>query len=76
MPLPERPLPGLAVAGQEHGERPVLDPDADRVVVLVLGFSGGWGSTVRTTEPSSILRGLSVGKIACMPLSRTRVEAA
>ena len=40
VPLPERSLLSLTVAGQEQGKRPVLDPDADRVVVLVLKVLG------------------------------------
>ena len=49
--LPERPLPGLAVAGQQDRERPVLDPDADRVVVLVPAVLGRLGQD-RQRRPS------------------------
>ena len=42
VPLPECSLPGLTVAGQEQGTRPVLNPDADLVVVLILKVLGWW----------------------------------
>src|SRR5438067_7334976 len=34
-----------------------------------------WGKTVRATVPSPIFRGASVGKTACMPLSRTSLSS-
>src|SRR5271157_6187865 len=57
VPLPERSLPGLTVAGQERGERPVLNPDADRVVVLILVVLGRLGEDRQDDGPQFDLAG-------------------
>ncbi len=62
VPLPVRPLPGLTVAGQEHGERPVLDPDADRVVVLVLVVLGRLRHHRQDDRPQFDLAGAGRGE--------------
>ena len=36
--------------------------------------SGGWGRTVSSTEPSSIVRGASVGKSACIPIRTAALQ--
>ena len=72
VPLPERPLLGLAVAGQEQRERPVLDPNADRVVVLVLTVLGRLGKHRQDDRPQFDLAGALRGIDRLMPLSRTR----
>src|SRR5436305_14958332 len=51
VPLPERPLPGLAVAGQQQGKRPMLDPDADGVLILVLKVLRRLGEDRQSDRP-------------------------
>jgi len=69
--IPEFPLRLLGVPGQQQGAVLELDPDADAVVVLLVGrIRRRLGSTVGTTEPSVILRGFSRDRMFWIPSSR------
>src|SRR5947199_230230 len=60
--FPECSLMGLAVACDEHRKRPMLDPDSDRVVVLVLLVLGRLGKHRQDdrpqVNPAGALRGI------------------
>jgi hypothetical protein len=69
--LPVRPLSRLALTGQQDREHAVLEPEADRVVVLILVFLGRLGEHREGDRAQGDRANGIRGAIACMALSRT-----